>query len=60
VGASLHSVQDCDDFRVVGDKVPGLCAVVGASCDDLDRGGCRVTSSIEDLGGEAKSRGTSC
>ena len=39
MGASLHSVQDCDDFRVEGDKVPGLCAVVGASCDDLDRGG---------------------
>ena len=39
----------CDDLGLVVDKVPGVCAVVGASCDDLDRGVCRVTSSIKDL-----------
>ena len=41
--------RNCDDLGLVVDKVPGLCAVVGASCDDLDRGVCRVTSSIKDL-----------
>ena len=45
---------------LVGWQSPGVCLVVEASCDDLDRGGLSCDFLDRGFGGEAKSRGIVC